>query len=140
ISPQYHNDGVLYTADASRAVGVATQLLSPEMKPKLLADYAADYEKIRTRLANKQPKAAKLSYQESVENGFKIDFDKNAPVKPNFIGSETFTNYPLEALVEYFDWTPFFISWSLAGNFAKILEDDVEDEPVRELYEQADRK
>jgi len=137
ISPQYHNDGVLYTADASRAVGVATQLLSPEMKPKLLADYAADYEKIRTRLANKQPKAAKLSYQESVENGFKIDFDKNAPVKPNFIGSETFTNYPLEALVEYFDWTPFFISWSLAGKFPKILEDEVVGEAARDLYEQA---
>ena len=45
ISPQYHNDGVYYTADASRAVGVATQLLSAEMKPKLAADYAADYEK-----------------------------------------------------------------------------------------------
>ena len=137
ISPQYHNDGVLYTADASRAVGVATQLLSPEMKPKLLADYAADYEKIRTRLANKQPKAAKLSYQESVENGFKIDFDKNAPVKPNFIGSETFTNYPLETLVEYFDWTPFFISWSLAGKFPKILEDEVVGEAARDLFEQA---
>lgn len=137
IAPQYQNDGVFYTADASRAVGVTTQLLSAEMKPQLMADYAADYEKIRTRLANKQPKAAKLSYQESVENGFKIDFDKNAPVKPNFIGSETFTNYPLEALVEYFDWTPFFISWSLAGKFPKILEDEVVGEAARDLYEQA---
>ena len=137
ISPQYHNDGVYYTADASRAVGVATQLLSAEMKPKLAADYAVDYEKIRVRLANKQPKAAKLSYQESVKNGFKIDFEKNSPVKPNFIGSETFTNYPLETLVEYFDWTPFFISWSLAGKFPKILEDEVVGEAARDLYEQA---
>ncbi|WP_455597546.1 methionine synthase [Acinetobacter pecorum] len=137
ISPQYHNDGVYYTADASRAVGVATQLLSAEMKPKLAADYAADYEKIRIRLANKQPKAAKLSYKESIENGFKIDFAKNAPVKPNFIGSQTFTNYPLETLVEYFDWTPFFISWSLAGKFPKILEDEVVGEAARDLYEQA---
>ncbi len=137
IAPQYQNDGVFYTADASRAVGVTTQLLSAEMKPQLMADYAADYEKIRTRLANKQPKAAKLSYKESVENGFKIDFDKNAPVKPNFIGSETFTNYPLETLVEYFDWTPFFISWSLAGKFPKILEDEVVGEAARDLYAQA---
>ncbi|MBU3846429.1 MAG: methionine synthase [Candidatus Acinetobacter avistercoris] len=137
ISPQYHNDGVLYTADASRAVGVATQLLSAEMKPKLLADYAADYEKIRIRLANKQPKAAKLSYAESVENGFKIDFTQNAPIKPNFIGSQTFTNYPLETLVEYFDWTPFFISWSLAGKYPKILQDDVVGEAARDLFEQA---
>ncbi|WP_168407954.1 methionine synthase [Acinetobacter indicus] len=137
IAPQYHNDGVYYTADASRAVGVATQLLSPEMKPQLAADYAADYEKIRTRLANKQPKAAKLSYAESVENGFKIDFAQHAPVKPNFIGSQTFTNYPLETLVEYFDWTPFFISWSLAGKFPKILEDEVVGEAARDLYAQA---
>ncbi|WP_168383169.1 methionine synthase [Acinetobacter indicus] len=137
IAPQYQNDGVFYTADASRAVGVTTQLLSVEMKPQLMADYAADYEKIRTRLANKQPKAAKLSYAESVENGFKIDFDKNAPVKPNFIGSRTFTNYPLETLVEYFDWTPFFISWSLAGKFPRILEDEVVGEAARDLYEQA---
>jgi 5-methyltetrahydrofolate--homocysteine methyltransferase len=137
IAPQYQNDGVFYTADASRAVGVTTQLLSAEMKPQLMADYAADYEKIRTRLANKQPKAAKLSYKESVENGFKIDFDKNAPVKPNFIGSQTFTNYPLETLVEYFDWTPFFISWSLAGKFPKILEDEVVGEAARDLYAQA---
>ncbi|MEK5754399.1 methionine synthase [Acinetobacter variabilis] len=137
IAPQYQNDGVFYTADASRAVGVTTQLLSAEMKPQLMADYAADYEKIRTRLANKQPKAAKLSYAESVENGFKIDFDKNAPFKPNFIGSQTFTNYPLETLVEYFDWTPFFISWSLAGKFPKILEDEVVGEAARDLYAQA---
>ncbi|ENV44005.1 methionine synthase [Acinetobacter schindleri] len=137
IAPQYQNDGVFYTADASRAVGVTTQLLSAEMKPQLMADYAADYEKIRTRLANKQPKAAKLSYAESVENGFKIDFDNNAPVKPNFIGSQTFTNYPLETLVEYFDWTPFFISWSLAGKFPKILEDEVVGEAARDLYAQA---
>ncbi len=61
----------------------------------------------------------------------------NAPVKPNFIGSETFTNYPLETLVEYFDWTPFFISWSLAGKFPKILEDEVVGEAARDLYEQA---
>ncbi|WP_180049652.1 methionine synthase [Acinetobacter sp. YH12105] len=137
ISPQYQNDGVYYTADASRAVGVATQLLSAEMKPKLATDYAADYEKIRTRLANKQPKAAKLSYAKSIENGFKIDFGAHTPVKPNFIGSETFTNYPLETLVEYFDWTPFFISWSLAGKFPKILEDDVVGEAARDLFEQA---
>ncbi len=137
ISPQYQNDGVFYTADASRAVGVATQLLSAEMKPQLAADYAADYEKIRIRLANKQPKAAKLAYAQSVENGFKIDFEKHAPVKPNFIGSETFTNYPLETLVEYFDWTPFFISWSLAGKFPKILEDEVVGEAARDLFENA---
>ncbi len=121
IDPQYSNDAVIYVADASRAVGVATTLLSKEMKPKFVAETRAEYEKVRERIANKQPKAAKLTYAESVENGLKIDFAANAPVKPNFIGTQTLTNYPLETLVEYFDWTPFFISWSLAGKFPAIL-------------------
>ena len=137
IDPQYQNDGVLYTADASRAVGVATQLLSAEMKPKLLADYAADYEKIRIRLANKQPKAAKLSYSESIKNGLKLDWAHYVPPKPQILGQKVFKNYPLETLVPYFDWTPFFISWSLAGKFPAILTDHVVGEAATDLYEQA---
>ena len=137
IDPQYSNDAVIYVADASRAVGIATTLLSKEMKPKLVAETRAEYEKIRERIANKQPKAAKLSYAESIENGLKIDFSANKPAIPNFIGSQTLTNYPLETLVEYFDWTPFFISWSLAGKFPKILEDEVVGEAATDLYNQA---
>lgn len=137
IDPQYSNDAVIYVADASRAVGVATTLLSKEMKPKFVAETRAEYEKVRERIANKQPKAAKLTYAESVENGLKIDFAANAPAKPNFIGTQTLTNYPLETLVEYFDWTPFFISWSLAGKFPAILTDEVVGEAATDLYEQA---
>lgn len=137
IDPQYSNDAVIYVADASRAVGVATTLLSKEMKPAFVAETRAEYEKVRERIANKQPKAAKLTYAESVENGLKIDFSANAPVKPNFIGTQTLTNYPLETLVEYFDWTPFFISWSLAGKFPAILTDEVVGEAATDLYEQA---
>ena len=137
IDPQYSNDAVIYVADASRAVGVATTLLSKEMKPKFVSDTRAEYEKVRERIANKQPKAAKLTYAESVENGLKIDFAANAPVKPNFIGTQTLTNYPLDTLVEYFDWTPFFISWSLAGKFPAILKDEVVGEAATDLYEQA---
>lgn len=137
IDPQYSNDAVIYVADASRAVGVATTLLSKEMKPAFVAETRAEYEKVRERIANKQPKAAKLSYAESVENGLKIDFTANKPVKPNFIGTQTLTNYPLETLVEYFDWTPFFISWSLAGKFPAILKDEVVGEAATDLYNQA---
>ncbi len=71
IDPQYSNDAVIYVADASRAVGVATTLLSKEMRGNFIAEHRAEYAKIRERLANKQPKAAKLSYADSVENGFK---------------------------------------------------------------------
>ncbi|KAF1014381.1 MAG: Methionine synthase [Acinetobacter bereziniae] len=137
IDPQYSNDAVIYVADASRAVGVATTLLSKEMKPAFVAEHRAEYEKVRERIANKQPKAAKLSYAESIENGLKIDFSAHPPAKPNFIGLQTITNYPLEKLVDYFDWTPFFISWSLAGKFPKILQDEVVGEAATDLYNQA---
>lgn len=137
IDPQYSNDAVIYVADASRAVGVATTLLSQDMKPAFVAEHRAEYEKVRERIANKQPKAAKLSYAESIENGLKIDFATHPPAKPNFIGLQTITNYPLEKLVDYFDWTPFFISWSLAGKFPKILQDEVVGEAATDLYNQA---
>ena len=136
IDPQYSNDAVIYVADASRAVGVATTLLSQEMRGNFIAEHRAEYAKIRERLANKQPKAAKLSYAESIENGFKID-DNYVPPKPNTLGTQVLKNYPLETLVPYFDWTPFFISWSLAGKFPKILEDEVVGEAATDLYNQA---
>lgn len=136
IDPQYSNDAVIYVADASRAVGVATTLLSKEMRGNFIDEHRAEYAKIRERLANKQPKAAKLSYAESIENGFKID-EHYVPPKPNALGTQVIKNYPLETLVPYFDWTPFFISWSLAGKFPKILEDEVVGEAATDLYNQA---
>ena len=137
IDPQYSNDAVIYVADASRAVGIATTLLSKDMKPKLVEETRAEYEKVRERIANKQPKAAKLSYAESIENGLKIDFAANKPAVPNLLGTKVLTHYPLATLVPYFDWTPFFISWSLAGKFPKILEDEVVGEAATDLYNQA---
>lgn len=137
IEPQYQNDAVIYVADASRAVGVATTLLSKEMRGAYIEEHRQEYAKIRERIANKQPKAAKLSYAESVDNGLKIEWDAYVPPKPNFIGQQTITNYPLEKLVPYFDWTPFFISWSLAGKFPKILQDEVVGEAATDLYNQA---
>ena len=137
IDPQYSNDAVIYVADASRAVGIATTLLSKDMKPKLVEETRAEYEKVRERIANKQPKAAKLSYAESIENGLKIDFAANTPAVPNLLGTKVLTHYPLATLVPYFDWTPFFISWSLAGKFPKILEDEVVGEAATDLYNQA---
>jgi 5-methyltetrahydrofolate--homocysteine methyltransferase len=137
IDQQYQNDGVIYVADASRAVGVATTLLSPEMKPAFITQTREDYEKVRVRLANKQPKAARLSYQQAIDNGLKIDWQNYCPPVPNQLGTQVITNYPLETLIPYIDWTPFFISWSLAGKFPKILQDEVVGEAARDLYEQA---
>ena len=78
-----------------------------------------------------------MSYAEAIDNGLKIDWDNYTPAVPNLIGTQVLTNYPLETLLPYFDWTPFFISWSLAGKFPKILEDEVVGEAATDLYNQA---
>jgi 5-methyltetrahydrofolate--homocysteine methyltransferase len=106
------------------------------MRGNFIQNHRDEYAKIRERLANNQPKAAKLSYPESIENGFKID-DNYVPPKPSALGTQVIKNYPLETLVPYFDWTPFFISWSLAGKFPKILQDEVVGEAATDLYNQA---
>ena len=137
IDPQYHNDGVIYVADASRAVGVATTLLSPEMKPAFIAERRAEYEEVRVRHANRQPKAAKLSYEQAIAEKFKKDWDAYTPPKPKQLGVTVLTDYPLEEVRQYIDWTPFFITWSLAGKFPAILQDKVVGEEATRLYADA---
>ncbi len=137
IDPQYHNDGVVYVTDASRAVGVATSLLSPEMKPVFLAERKAEYEEVRIRHANRQPKAAKLSYAQSIAEKFTFDWDSYTPPKPKKLGVEVLTDYPLEEVRKYIDWTPFFITWSLAGKYPAILKDHVVGEEATRLFADA---
>ena len=134
IDPQYSNDAVVYVADASRAVGVATTLLSPEMKPAFVAERRSEYIEVRERIAGRAPKAAKLNYAESIDNGLKLDWQGYRPPVPNQLGIQVFEAYDLRELVNYIDWTPFFISWSLAGKFPAILDDEIVGEAARDLY------
>ncbi|MFA9204363.1 MAG: vitamin B12 dependent-methionine synthase activation domain-containing protein, partial [Flavobacteriales bacterium] len=137
IDPQYSNDAVIYVADASRAVGVATTLLSAEMKPAFIAERRAEYAEVRERIANRAPKAAKLSYAESIEQGLKLDWQGYRPPVPNQLGIQVFENYSLRELVPYIDWTPFFVSWSLVGKYPKILQDEIVGEAARDLFANA---
>ncbi|WP_227429961.1 methionine synthase [Psychrobacter sp. I-STPA6b] len=137
IEPQYQNDVVIYVADASRAVGVVTKLLSAEHRIELIADARAEYAKVRERLANRKPKSAKLSYAESIEQGFQFDWQNYTPPTPKQLGQVVFDDYPLEKLLPYIDWTPFFISWGLVGKYPKILTDEVVGEEANDLYNNA---
>jgi 5-methyltetrahydrofolate--homocysteine methyltransferase len=115
VEPQYKNDAVIYVADASRAVGVATSLLSTELKSGFVAGRKQEYEEVRIRHANRKPKAERLAYAQAVEMGFTTDWTSYAPPAPKQPGITVLQDYPLERLLGYIDWTPFFISWSLAG-------------------------
>ncbi|MGP5222094.1 methionine synthase [Psychrobacter celer] len=137
VEPQYSNDAVIYVADASRSVGVVTKLLSKDNRQGLIDETREEYIKVRERLAKRQPKAAKLTYAESVEGGFQYDWDNYTPPVPNTLGQVILDDYPIDKLLPYIDWTPFFISWGLAGKYPKILQDEVVGEAARDLFDNA---
>ncbi len=137
IEPQYRNDAVVYVPDASRSVSVASALLSAEQKAGFIAERRDEYETIRVRNANRQPKSKPVSYPEAVARGLKIDWTSYVPPAPKQLGVQVFDDYPLAELVETMDWTPFFISWDLAGKYPDILQDDKVGEAARQLFADA---
>ncbi len=137
IAPKYHGPTV-HVLDASRAVGVCTTLASDTQASDFTAQVAAEYEEIRRQRAGGQKdKLATLAAARA--NGLKIEWNGYKAPRPSFVGTNAFDDYPLEDLIERIDWTPFFRSWELAGNYPKILEDPVVGESARQLYDDARR-
>jgi len=123
IAPHY--DGpVVYVPDASRSVGVCSDLLSDERAAKFLSELKTDYEQVRTLYAAK--KATPLVTLAAARlNKTTIDWAAYTPPVPRFIGRRTFKNYDLAELATCIDWGPFFQTWDLAGKFPEILRDEV---------------
>lgn len=134
ISPAY--DGpIVHVLDASRAVGVATTLVSETGRDAYVEQVAADYEAVRVARAGKgQSELTPIA--DARANGFKADFAQkpSAPAQP---GRHVFDDWDLADLRDYIDWTPFFRAWELAGNFPAILTDEVVGESASSLYEDA---
>jgi len=137
IEPKYSNDAVIYVTDASRAVGVATQLLSKELKPGFVEKTRLDYVEVRERTANRSARTERLSYAQAVATKPKYEWASYQPAVPSFTGVKVLDDIDLRTLAEYIDWTPFFISWDLAGKFPRILTDEVVGEAATSLYKDA---
>ncbi|MCA3246690.1 MAG: methionine synthase [Azospirillum sp.] len=137
IAPRYDGPTV-HVLDASRAVGVCSQLLSETQAQGFEADVRKEYERIRVERAG-GAKDNLVALAEARANGLKLDWKAYAPPKPKFLGVRGFEDYPLDELVERIDWTPFFRAWELAGVFPAILEDKVVGESARHLYDDARR-
>ena len=133
IEPQY-DKGVFYVKDASKAVGVATSLLSTELKPKLFQSTKEEYEQVRFKRANKGPSRL-VSLEGARKNKPKLKFD--SITKPNQIGIQVFEDYDLNEIFEFIDWVPFFRTWELAGKFPDILTDEVVGEAATQLFADA---
>ena len=136
IDPHYDRDVVVYVPDASRSVAVATQLVG-DAKPDFVAARREEYEQVRERVANRQPKSRQRSYDEAIAHGLRLDWAHYTPPRPSFIGTRVFEDFPLEELVDTIDWTPFFITWELAGKYPDILQDEVVGEQATELFRDA---
>ena len=135
IAPHYEGP-VVYVPDASRSVGVCSELLSDERAAKYIAELEADYAKVRQQHANK--KATPLvSLEAARANPTPIDWAAYAPTAPKFIGKRVFRNQDLSELVACIDWTPFFQTWDLAGRYPDILQDPVVGDAATRVFEDA---
>jgi 5-methyltetrahydrofolate--homocysteine methyltransferase len=136
IAPHYASP-VVYVPDASRAVGVATSLLSKEQRAAYAEEVAADYAKIREQHAAK--KGQKLvSLNDARDNAYCCGWGSEViPEKPAHIGRQVIEDQDLSALVDYIDWGPFFQTWELSGPYPAILDDEIVGEEARKLLADA---
>jgi 5-methyltetrahydrofolate--homocysteine methyltransferase len=132
IAPNYGGVTV-YVPDASRAVGVASNLLSDELKDAYVAEVAADYEKVRAQHAGKKGPAL-ITLSDARANAFATDWKTYAPPVPRATGRREFRNVDLAELARFIDWGPFFQAWELSGPFPAILDDPVVGDAARTLH------
>ena len=137
IEPNYPSGTTVYVLDASRAVGVCSNLLSDTLRDEYVAGIKADYAVAREQHEGKKGKAAHITLQKARAHGLKTDWKKYTPPKPKLLGVQKLEDYPLEILVDYIDWTPFFQAWELAGRYPKILQDEVVGDEARKLFADA---
>lgn len=136
IDPHY-DEAVVYVSDASRAVGVASNLLSETLKAPFMEKIREEYDVVRDRQSKRTLKAAECDYAEARRRKLQLDFSAQPPVPPRITGVQAFDDYSLEELVERIDWTPFFISWNLVGKYPAIFEDQVVGEEAKKLFADA---
>jgi 5-methyltetrahydrofolate--homocysteine methyltransferase len=134
IEPHYKHP-VIYVNDASRSVPVVSNLLSKEHKAKFIEEVKAENARTRDYHKADRAKASYLSLAKARENKFVLN---GAVVPaPAFTGTKVFADFPLEDLIPYIDWTPFFISWEMKGSYPKILSDPHRGTEAKKLFDDA---
>jgi 5-methyltetrahydrofolate--homocysteine methyltransferase len=138
IDPAYEGP-VIYVKDASRAVGVVQKLISAEHAPAFVAHAEDEHAKRRAQHARPRTKGPELGLAEAREHRFDGGWSDYRPPAPAQPGIRVFDDYPLEELVRYIDWMPFFNAWEFSGRFPAILDDPQKGEVARALYDDARR-
>ncbi|MFQ5346839.1 MAG: methionine synthase [Rhodothalassiaceae bacterium] len=136
IAPRYSGP-VIHVLDASRAVGVAGNLVSRTQRVPFVREVANDYAALRKARVGGEKEKGLVPLAVARANREPVDWQEHVPERPRLIGTETFTAYPLAELVERIDWTPFFRAWELTGTYPAILEDATVGATARTLFADA---
>ena len=138
IDPSYSN-AVVHVNDASRAVNVVSSLLNKEKSNVYTLDLKTEYEDFRDKFLNRGEHKEYVALEFARENKYKIDFKSEDIVKPAKPGITIIEDQPLEDLLDYIDWSPFFRSWDLHGRYPDILKDEVVGVQATELFHDAQK-
>jgi 5-methyltetrahydrofolate--homocysteine methyltransferase len=139
VTPAYTNGPVVHVADASRAVGVLSKLLSDDQRGDYLADLDVEYQRVIAAHERAEVERNRVSIVDARANGGRLTFDESTVTAPTFTGARTFDHIDLADLVPYIDWTPFFHTWGLRGRYPTILNDKEFGEAARPLFDDAQR-
>jgi 5-methyltetrahydrofolate--homocysteine methyltransferase len=137
IHPRYERGQTVHVTDASRAVGVVSSLLSPEVKAEYRETIRAEYRKVADAHARNEADKQRLPLEKARANAHTIDWAGYQPPKPAFLGTRVFESYDLAELARYIDWTPFFQTWELKGRYPAILTDEKQGAAATQLFEDA---
>ena len=133
---QNYSGPTVYVQNASRTVGVVSSLLSDTLKEDFVARTRKEYDTVRIQHGRKKPRTPPVSLQTARENDYAIDWESYTPPVAHRLGVSP-VKASIETLRNYIDWTPFFMTWSLAGKYPRILEDDVVGEEAKRLFADA---
>ena len=136
IEPCYEH-GVVHVSDASRAVNVVSQLLTPSHKEDYLTEITQTYQRLRNDRAKQSDKRRFESYDKIKKKGYHTDWQQQAIVTPSFLGKKVFEDIDIASLTDYIDWTPFFHSWTLKGRYPHILEHETYGDEAQRLFKAA---
>jgi 5-methyltetrahydrofolate--homocysteine methyltransferase len=139
IHPRYERGQTVYVNDASRAVGVVSNLLSPDTKVTFIENIRAEYAKAAAAHERAESEKQRLPLAKARANAFKPDWAAYSPPRPSFLGTRVFEDYDLATLARYIDWTPFFQTWELKGRYPAILQDEKQGEAARQLFADAQK-
>jgi 5-methyltetrahydrofolate--homocysteine methyltransferase len=136
VAPNY-SGAAIHVLDASRSVTVCSSLMSKDNRDAYIQGIKDEYEKAREAHLNKKSDKRFVSIDEARKSKFQISLDGDVAPKPTFTGTKVFENYPLEELLPYIDWTPFFHTWELRGSYPKIFADKFVGDEAKKLYDDA---